>query len=107
MPLTPTSRSGRKARAPKAWGRTVELLPKIRLAFLGPKTWTPELARKWVGAIPAKCPFERQLWWGDTLVLYVPPLCALNPLSKQLYDIRLEAQTYLATLQSGRSQFKD
>jgi hypothetical protein len=35
------------------------------------------------------------------LVLYVPPLCPLNPLSSQLYEIRLQAQTYLAQLQTN------
>jgi Mo-dependent nitrogenase C-terminus. len=64
-----------------------------------PTEWTPSLARKWVNSIPPKCPFERQLWWGDRLVLYIPPLCPLNPFSTQLYEIRIEAQTYL-------SQFK-
>ena len=107
MPLSRTSRSGKKARAPRAWGKFAESLPKVYLPFLGPKSWTPSLAQKWIDSIPAKCPFERQLWWGDTLLLYVPPLCPLNPLSSQLYDIRLEAQTYLADLQTPTSQFKD
>lgn len=101
------SPSGRRARPPKWWGRALELVPKIYVPALRPKSWTTELAQKWVDSIPSKCPFERQVWWGEWLVLYIPPLCPLNPLSSQLYDIRLEAQTYLAGLQSDRSQFKD
>lgn len=101
------SASGRRARPPKWWGRVLDLVPKIYIPALRPKVWTPELAERWVKSIPSKCPFERQVWWGDTLLLYVPPLCPLNPLSSQLYDIRLEAQTYLARLQSDSSQFKD
>jgi hypothetical protein len=92
---------GKKARAPKWWGRTMESLPKFSLPFLEPKEWTPELAQKWVDAIPSKCPFERQLWMGSVLVLYIPPLCPLNPFSAQLYSIRLQAQTYLASLPYG------
>jgi hypothetical protein len=80
-----------------------EALPKFSLPLLEPKEWTPELAQKWVDAIPSKCPFERQVWWGEHLVLYIPPLCPLNPFSGQLYSIRLKAQTYLISI----NQFKD
>jgi hypothetical protein len=97
------SESGIRARAPKWWGHFAEALPKIYVPFLEPRTWTPTLAQKWIDAIPSKCPFERQVWWGELLVLYIPPLCPLNPLSAQLYSIRLKAQTYLADL----NQFKD
>lgn len=85
----------KKARPPAWWGRAVESLPKFSLPFLEPKEWTPELAQRWVDAIPAKCPFERQLWIGNTLVLYIPPLCPFNPVSSQLYAIRIKAQEYL------------
>jgi len=97
------SESGIRVRVPKWWGRFTEVLPKFSLPFLEPRTWTPTLAQKWIDAIPSKCPFERQVWWGERLVLYIPPLCPLNPLSGQLYSIRLKAQTYLADL----NQFKD
>lgn len=98
--LTTRSSSGRKARAPKWWGKFLENLPRLYVPALKPGSWTPEIAQRWVDSIPSKCPFERQLWLGETLLLYVPPLCPLNPLSAQLYEIRLEAQTYLADLQT-------
>ncbi len=101
------SASGRRARPPKWWGRALDLVPKIRISALRPKHWNAELAERWVRSVPSKCPFERQVWWGDRLLLYVPPLCPLNPLSSQLYEIRLEAQTYLADIRSSDSQFKD
>jgi hypothetical protein len=96
--LTITSSKGKRARAPRWWGELAEKLPRIYVPYLRPKSWTPELAQKWIDRVPSKCPFERQLWLGETLVLYVPPLCPLNPLSTQLYSIRLEAQTYLSSL---------
>jgi hypothetical protein len=74
----------------------VSKLPKFRLPWLEPKHWTPELAEKWVRSIPAKCPFERAVWWRDRLVLYIPPLCPLNPFSTQLYELRIKAQAYLS-----------
>ena len=96
------SSKGRRARAPRWWGELAERLPRIYVPFLSPKSWTPELARKWIERVPSKCPFERQFWWGETLVLYVPPLCPLNPLSTQFYSLRLEAQTYLARLEADK-----
>jgi len=92
------SEGGKKARAPRWWGVMVENLPSVIIPALYPKTWSRELAEKWIELIPPKCPFERQVWWGEHLVLYIPPLCPLNPLSSQLYAIRLKAQTYLASL---------
>lgn len=97
--LNKISSNGKKARAPRWWGSFAEWLPKIYISGLRPKEWTPELAYKWIDSIPSKCPFERQIWYENTLLLYIPPLCPLNPLSTQLYEIRLEAQTYLSRLE--------
>ena len=99
------SSSGRKARAPRWWGVFTNYLPELSVPFLCPKIWNKELANKWVNAVPDKCPFERQIWIDDTLLLYIPPLCPLNPLSKQLYEIKLEAKTFLYSLE--KKQIKD
>jgi len=93
------SASGKRARAPRWWTQFAEGLPKFSVSFLRPRRWNKELAEKWINAIPDKCPFERQVWVGDKLVMYVPPLCPLNPLSRQLYSIKLEAKTYLYDLE--------
>lgn len=93
--FSPHSSSGRRARAPLWWSSLVSKVPSLRLPWLKPKTWTPELAQRWVDHVPPRCPFERQLWLGDLLLLYIPPLCPLNPFSPQLYEIRLEAQQFL------------
>jgi hypothetical protein len=93
-----SSTKGKRARAPKWWLEGVDKLPKARLPWLKPKKWDRATAQAWVDRIPSKCPFERQLWWGDRLVLYIPPLCPLNPVSAQLYEIRIEAQAFLSGL---------
>jgi len=97
--LKTSSTTGRKARAPRWWVRMVSYFPKFSASYLRPQKWTPELANKWIESIPDKCPFERQLWYKDTLLLYIPPLCPFNPLSEQLYSIKLEAKTYLYDLE--------
>jgi hypothetical protein len=84
-----------KTRPPAWWGKFTSSLPKFDLPGIEPETWTVELAQKWIRAIPAKCPFEREVWWRGILVLYIPALCPLNPISTQLYKIRIEAQQYL------------
>jgi hypothetical protein len=86
----------KRARPPIWWIKLVSLLPKFSLHFLEPKVWTRELAQAWVDRIPPKCPFERAVWWRGRLVLYIPPLCPLNPFSTQLYAIRLKAQEFLS-----------
>lgn len=92
------SESGKRARAPRWWGIMVDLLPRLTIPALKPKTWTRELAEGWIDRIPSKCPFERQLWYGERLIMYVPPLCPFNPVSRQLYEIRIEAQAYLMAI---------
>jgi hypothetical protein len=89
------ARAKQRARAPQWWGHFAEALPKFSLPFLEPDVWTPELAQAWVDRIPAKCPFEQAAYWRGRLVLYIPPLCPLNPFSTQLYRIRIRAQEYL------------
>lgn len=85
-----------RTRPPRWWGFFTSSLPKFSLPWLEPRQWTPKLAERWVRAIPAKCPFEREWRVRGVLVLYIPPLCPLNPFSTQLYRIRIEAQAYLA-----------
>lgn len=85
-----------RIRPPRWWGLFTESLPKWNLPWLEPREWTPELAKRWIRSIPAKCPFERAAYWRGRLVVYIPPLCPLNPFSTQLYRIRIEAQAYLA-----------
>jgi hypothetical protein len=85
----------KRAKPPAWWLKIVGLVPQLELPGLEPKVWDRELAKKWVDKIPPKCPFEREVRIGGVLVLYIPPLCPLNPFSTQLYKIRIQAQQYL------------
>jgi hypothetical protein len=84
-----------RVRPPTWWLKLVGKVPQLEIPGLTPRQWTQELARKWIDAIPAKCPFEKEWRVAGVLVLYIPPLCPLNPISTQLYRIRIEAQAYL------------
>jgi hypothetical protein len=90
-----------RTRPPAWWGKFTSKLPKFDLPGLTPRHWTPELARAWVERIPAKCPFEREVRFRGILLVYIPPLCPLNPFSTQLYAARIEAQEYLATMEDS------
>ncbi|MBF2063119.1 MAG: Mo-dependent nitrogenase C-terminal domain-containing protein [Calothrix sp. C42_A2020_038] len=46
--------------------------------------------------IPATCPFERKITFFQRTVLYIPPLCKLNPFYEQLVELRFKALAYLA-----------
>jgi Mo-dependent nitrogenase C-terminus len=46
--------------------------------------------------IPASCPFERVIKFGDRTLAHIPPLCKLNPLYEQLVELRFKSLVYLA-----------
>ena len=85
----------KRVRSPAWWSKFTSLLPKFDLPGIEPEVWTVELAEKWVRSVPAKCQFERAVWWRGVLVVYIPALCPLNTISTQLYRIRIAAQAYL------------
>ncbi len=53
-------------------------------------------ARSLCKLIPAHCPFERKITLFNHTVLYIPPLCKLNPLYDQLMELRFKSLVYLA-----------
>lgn len=62
----------------------------------GIEVHNPKLARLLCQLIPAHCPFERTIKiFGHTL-LYIPPLCKLNPFYEQLMALRFRALSFLA-----------
>lgn len=46
-------------------------------------------------AIPAQCPFERDITLFGRKIAHIPPLCKLNPLYDQLVGLRFRALCYL------------
>ncbi|NJK27333.1 MAG: Mo-dependent nitrogenase [Coleofasciculaceae cyanobacterium SM2_3_26] len=56
----------------------------------------PELAMFLYRAIPAQCPFARDIYFLGRCILRIPPLCKLNPFYEQLMGLRFRAMCYLA-----------
>ncbi len=46
--------------------------------------------------IPAQCPFERNIIVFGKKLLYIPPMCKLNPLYDEVVLLRFKALCYLA-----------
>lgn len=55
----------------------------------------PKLAQLFCKLIPARCPFERNIHFGNTVV-HIPPLCKLNPFYEQVVSLRFRCLCYLA-----------
>ncbi|MGK7916563.1 MAG: Mo-dependent nitrogenase C-terminal domain-containing protein [Prochloraceae cyanobacterium] len=54
-----------------------------------------KLARLIFKLIPSQCPFEREIRLFGRSVVYIPPLCKLNPVYEQLVSLRFRATCYL------------
>ena len=39
--------------------------------------------------LPDSCPFEREIKFNDKVILYIPPLCKLNPLYEEVIEQKL------------------
>lgn len=72
------------------------LLQPIRQWLESLKIENYRLARWICTIIPASCPFEREIKFGNRTIIYIPPLCKLNPFYEQLVELRFKALTYLA-----------
>lgn len=60
------------------------------------KVNTPELAHWLCKAIPAQCPFERDVKLFGRTLFHIPPMCKLNPLYEEVVALRFRALCYLA-----------
>ena len=72
------------------------LLKPIRQWLESFKIENYRLARWLCTIIPASCPFEREIKFCARTIIYIPPLCKLNPFYEQLVELRFKALTYLA-----------
>ena len=55
----------------------------------------PKVALAIYKAIPAQCPFEREITLLGRTILRIPPLCKLNPCYDQVVALRFRAMCYL------------
>lgn len=60
-----------------------------------------QVAERICKLIPARCPFKRKIYFAGHLLVYIPPLCQLNPFYRQLIMLRLRALAYLAEVSNG------
>jgi tellurite resistance protein len=56
----------------------------------------PRLARLLCKAIPAQCPFERDVFMFGHKLIHIPAMCKINPIYDQLVSLRFRALSYLA-----------
>lgn len=56
----------------------------------------PETAKRVCKLIPSQCPFERRVQLFGRTLLYIPPLCKLNPFYEEFVGLRFRALCYLA-----------
>jgi hypothetical protein len=79
------------------------LWPKLSFNLLQPlRQWLDNIeiqdrktARFLSNAIPAQCPFERDIMLFGRKIAHIPPLCKLNPFYEQLVGLRFRALCFL------------
>lgn len=73
----------------------VDLLRPLRQWLDGIEISDPQFAEFLAKAIPAQCPFERDINIFGRHIAHIPPLCKLNPLYEELVCLRFRALCYL------------
>ncbi|MEL7035281.1 MAG: Mo-dependent nitrogenase C-terminal domain-containing protein [Cyanobacteria bacterium J06592_8] len=71
-------------------------LKPLRQWLDGIQIQDPQLAKGFCQLIPAQCPFERKIEFRGRVLIYIPPLCKLNPVYEELIGLRFRALCYLA-----------
>lgn len=72
-----------------------DLLSPIRQWLDGIEIHDRKLAHFICKAIPAQCPFERDINLFGRKVAHLPPMCKINPLYDQLVGLRFRSLCYL------------
>ena len=57
---------------------------------------SPSTARRIAQAIPAQCPFERDVTLFGRTIGHIPPMCKLNPVYDEIVALRFRALCFLA-----------
>ncbi|MCA1994161.1 MAG: Mo-dependent nitrogenase C-terminal domain-containing protein [Coleofasciculus sp. S288] len=76
--------------------KTFDLLQPIRQWLDRINVDNSELAHHLCKAIPAQCPFERDVKLLGRTLIHIPPLCKLNPFYEEFVALRFRALCYLA-----------
>ena len=91
--LFPITVASTKGRSP--FKAQLDLLKPLQQWLDNVEVKTPRFAHFLAKAIPAQCPFERDITLFGRKVAHIPPLCKLNPLYEQLVGLRFRALCYL------------
>ncbi len=73
-----------------------DLLHPVRKWLENVEIHSPKLAHLLCRAIPAQCPFERDIKLFGRRLFHIPPMCKLNPVYEQVVTLRFKALCYLA-----------
>ncbi|NJL83364.1 MAG: hypothetical protein HC890_11210 [Chloroflexaceae bacterium] len=73
-----------------------DLLAPLRRWLNNLEINNPRRAHRLCAAIPAQCPFARDLKFFNRTLVSIPPLCKLNPLYDEVVALRFRALCYLA-----------
>lgn len=87
------SKTGKKAHVPLWWAKMMTYYPQLHLTLLETLYNSTDWFKNFISKLPQKCPFERQIWYNDTLVLFIPALCPFNPFFSQLIELKLRYLT--------------
>ncbi|BAZ24265.1 tellurite resistance protein [Kalymmatonema gypsitolerans NIES-4073] len=74
----------------------INLLQRLRECLESFEIRNYKLAQFLCKLIPSRCPFERKISLFNHTILYIPPLCKLNPFYEQLVMLRFKSLVYLA-----------
>jgi hypothetical protein len=73
----------------------IDLLQPVRNRLDSLEIKNRKLAKLVAKAIPAQCPFERDIIVFGRKIAHIPPMCKLNPLYDQFVGLRFRALCYL------------
>ena len=73
-----------------------DLLHPVREWLEAIEIQNSKLAHFLCKAIPAQCPFERDITVFGRKLFHIPPMCKLNPLYEEVVGLRFRALCYLA-----------
>lgn len=74
----------------------VDLLQPLRQWLDSLEIQNRQLAKLIAKAIPAQCPFERDIILFGRRIAHIPPMCKINPFYDQFVGLRFRALCYLA-----------